>query len=153
MSAGCALPLMDGSNSVDGIKRWHQQTKMPDPVWLIAFACVDGDVHETIGHVNAAFVAARISPDNPQAEGFFVKRAELLRILRAYSDVSNLHFVQHKFLLSGRISRRLDNKTTDLSTKNQTPKSERRHWPADCQRGACGRLRLTASGLVESAPM
>src|SRR5262245_20235154 len=96
MSAGCALPLMDGSDGVDGIKRWHQQTKMPDPVRLMAFACVDGDVHETIGHVNAAFVAAWISPDDPQAEDFFVKRAELVRILRAYSDVSNLHFVQPK---------------------------------------------------------
>src|SRR5262245_45684472 len=96
MAAGRAFPLMDGSDGVDGIKRWHQKTKMPDPVRLIAFACIDGDVHETIRHVNAAFVAARISPDNPQAEGFFVKSAELVRILRAYGDVSDLHFVQHK---------------------------------------------------------
>src|SRR6266496_1370161 len=101
MPAGRALPLMDGSDGVDGIERWNQKTKMPDAVRLIAFACVDGDVHEAIGHVNAAFVAAGVSPDNPQAEGFFVKRAELVWILRAYGNVSDLHFVRHKLLLSG----------------------------------------------------
>lgn len=68
---------------------------------LIAFACVDGDVHEAIGHVNAALVAARVSSDYTQAEGFLIKRAELIWILRAYSDVSDLHSVRHKFLLSG----------------------------------------------------
>src|SRR5678816_3278761 len=51
MPAGRALPLMDGSDGVDRIERWNQKTKMPDPVRLIAFASVDGDVHEAIGHV------------------------------------------------------------------------------------------------------
>ena len=102
MPSGRAFSLMDGSDGVDRIERGNQKTKMPDAVRLIAFACVDGEMHEAIGHVNAALVAARVSPDNPQAEGFFVKRAELVRILRAYGDVSDLHFIRHKLLLSGR---------------------------------------------------
>src|SRR4249919_1991938 len=93
MPAGRALPLMDGSDGVDGIERWNQKTKMPDAVRLIAFAGVDGEMHEAIGHINAALVAARVSSDNLQAEGFLVKRAELVRILRAYGNVSDLHFV------------------------------------------------------------
>src|SRR5215813_7845304 len=92
---------------------------MPYPVRLIAFACVDGNVYEAIGHVNAALVAARISPDNSQAKGFLVKRAELVRILRADSDVSDLHSVRHKLLLSGLDRRLIDNKPNPLSTKTQ----------------------------------
>ena len=86
---------MEGSDNVDRIERWNQKTKMPDAVRLIPAVRVDREMHVAIGHVDAVLVAPRVFSDDPQAEGFLAKRAKLVRIFRAYRDVSDLHFVWH----------------------------------------------------------
>src|SRR5918994_6148408 len=72
-------------------------------------------MHEAVGHVNAALCAARVSPDDLQAEGFLVKRAKLVGILRADSDVSDLDSIRHKFSFEWVLSSGVDNRTTFLS--------------------------------------
>jgi hypothetical protein len=123
MPAGRAFALMYGSDRLNRIERWNQEAEMPDAVPLIALAGIDRDMHETISHVNAALVAAGISPDHPQAESPLVERAELLWILRPYGDVSDLHFVWHELILLVLDSRRLDNKHGLVVNEGSIPSS------------------------------